>query len=100
MLESRGFAIREVVMRLSLKGVSPASLLVLAALLPACGSRQSVEEVEVGVVESFDCIGETWAEPPAQIGQVPPDAYPTAADVDPFLDSRPASAPSTAPPAE
>lgn len=56
-------------------------------LFGACGSKQKVEARQEGPPPSFDCISDRWAEPPAQIGQTPPDISPSASDVDPFLDA-------------
>lgn len=66
-----------------------AGMMVCASLLffSACGSKQKVETREDAPPPSFDCISERWAEPPAQIGQTPPDISPSASDVDPFVDA-------------
>lgn len=80
------------------------ALVLFAFMSNACGSRQRTEEVEVLEVEDFDCVSERWADPPREIGQTPPDSFPSATDVDPFNeDARPVrtspsqNAPSTEP---
>lgn len=56
------------------------------ALQTGCGSKQRVEEREVGPPPSFDCLSDRWAEPPPNVGETPPDQSPSMRDIDPFLD--------------
>lgn len=66
------------------------SSVVVALGCNACGSRQRTEEVQAVEVEDFDCVSDRWADPPREIGQTPPDSFPSALDVDPFNeDARP-----------
>lgn len=79
---------------LRVQGFFAVALMFIASLTPACGSRQRVDVVEEEVIVDFDCISDRWASPPPQVGQTPPDDFPTAADVDPFIEgARPAPRP-------
>lgn len=57
-------------------------------VLTACGGKQSTAEEPVIVEEQPSCISERWARPPEQIGETPPEAFPSGQAIEPFRSSR------------
>lgn len=63
----------------------PAFILLAGLMSASCAAKQDTDtQIQRQAVQDFSCLPDRWAEPPANVGQTPPDKAPSVRDVDPF----------------
>lgn len=67
----------------------PGCVALFVAMLAACGGKQDKsDDVEPIAEEAPNCISDRWAQPPEQIGETPPEEFPSVDAIQPFRSSQ------------